>query len=211
MRSPSLRSHRIASLMVAPLAVMAAAGVVWKASYSAFSAETRNSGNSWSTGVVALTDDDSGSARFNVTNLVPAQTETKCIKVTSSASVPGTVKLYILNPVTSVVGLETHIKLTVTNGNGGDFASCTGYTSTGTVIATQTLGTAETTYTSYATGAGVTDVAHGLWVTTGVVAGESKTYQLTWLFDSSGLTQDQLDALQGAHVGLDFEWEVQNN
>jgi hypothetical protein len=31
------------------------------------------------------------------------------------------------------------------------------------------------------------------------------------LFDASGLSQEQLDALQGAHVGIDFEWEVQNN
>jgi hypothetical protein len=190
--------------MVAPLAVMAAAGVVWKASYSAFSADTRNAGNAWSTGMVALTDDDAGSARFTVTNLVPAQTETKCIKVTSSASVPGTVKLYLLNAVTSVAGLENHIKLTVTSGAGGTFADCTGYASSATVIATQTLAAATAAYASYATAA-------GSWVTAGVVSGESKTYQLTWLFDATGLSQEQLDALQGAHVGIDFEWEVQNN
>jgi hypothetical protein len=196
--------RRALAICAAPLATLGAAGVVWQASYAAFSADTRNAGNSWSTGTVALSNDSAGTARFNVSDIVPSQTETKCVKVTSSANVPGTVKLYILNPVTSVQGLETHIKLTVTIGDGGTFGSCTGYVSSGTVIATQTLAAATATYNSYANGA-------GSWVTAGVSSGESKTYQFTWLFDATGMTQEQLDGLQGVHTGLDFEWEVQNN
>jgi len=94
--------------------------------------------------------------------------------------------------------------LTVSSGDGGTFGSCTGYVSSQAVIATQTLAVATATHTSYATGA-------GSWVTVGNIAGESKTYQFTWLFDTTGMTQEQLDGLQGAHTGLDFEWEIQNN
>jgi hypothetical protein len=58
--------------------------------------------------------------------------------------------------------------------------------------------------TNYATGA-------GNWVTTGNGAGESKTYEITWTFDSTGLTQQALDGLQGASTGVDVQWELQNN
>jgi hypothetical protein len=27
----------------------------------------------------------------------------------------------------------------------------------------------------------------------------------------NNLTQAEVDALQGSHVGIDFEWEIQNN
>jgi hypothetical protein len=187
-----------------PLAVLAAGGMILQGSYAAFSADTRNSGNSWATGVVTLTDDDAGSARFNVTDLVPGQTETKCIKVTAASSVPGTVKLYTMNAVTSQAALESHVKLSVTSGADGTFASCTGYVSSATLINNQSLAAVTAAYTSYASAA-------GSWVTTGNAAGESKTYQLTWTFDTTGMTQTELDALQGIHTGLDFEWELQNN
>lgn len=204
MHAPSPRIRRLVAGAVIPISVMAAAGLVWRSSYAAFSSDTRNAGNNWSTGSVALTDDDAGSARFTVTDLVPDQTDTKCIKVTASANVPGTVKLYLLNPITSAQGLENHIRLTVKQGDGGGFGSCTGFVAGPTIVANQTLAGATAAYNSYATGA-------GSWVTTGVVAGESKTYQLSWTFDASGMTQEQLDGLQGARTGVDFEWELQNN
>jgi hypothetical protein len=203
MRAPSSRARLIAAA-AGPLAVLLAGGMIWQGSYAAFSADTRNSGNNWSTGTVTLTDDDLGSARFNVTDLVPNQTETKCIKVTAASSVAGTVKLYLLNAVTSGAGLENRIKLTVRSGAGGTFGSCTGFVSSATLINAETLAATTAAYASYETGA-------GSWVTTGNVAGESKTYELTFLFDTSGMTQAQLDALQGTHAGVDFEWEIQNN
>ncbi|MSX93405.1 MAG: hypothetical protein F2749_08280, partial [Actinobacteria bacterium] len=66
---------------VLPLSLLAAGGFVWQASYAAFSATTSNATNQWKAGTVVLADDDAGVARFTALNIVPAQTDTKCIKV----------------------------------------------------------------------------------------------------------------------------------
>ena len=184
-----------------PGALLGAAALVWQASYAAFSGTTRSSGNSWSTGSVALSDDDAGSARFQATNLVPGATDTKCIKVTANASVPGTVKGYAVNPVRSSAGLEDHVLVSVSEGTGGNYASCTGFTSQANLITDMPLSTL----------AGFSDYAHGMggWA---VTAGtQSRTYQVTWKFDTTGMTQTQLDALQGAQTGIDIQWELQSS
>ncbi len=56
-------------------------------------------------------------------------------------------------------------------------------------------------YSSYEAGV-------GSWVTS--TSPESKTFQISYTFDPAGLTQAQLDALQGQHTGIDFEWEIEN-
>jgi hypothetical protein len=202
MRTPSPRFAKIVALLVTPAAVVAAGAMVFHASFSAFSAETRNSGNSWSTGQVALTNDSAGTARFVVTNMLPGQTETKCISVTANVTVSGTVKGYAVNPVTSVQGLENHILLTAYSGTGGSFSSCSGFVANPTPefqnITLATLFAAN----SYANGIGGWNVSPGT---------QTRTYQISWTFDSTGMTQDQLDALQGAHTGVDFEWELQTS
>jgi hypothetical protein len=202
---PTPRTRHWLSAVAIPVAVLLAAGTVWMASYAAFSADTRNSGNSWATGQVTLTDDDNGSARFNVSGIVPDQTDTKCIVVTSNSTVSGVVKTYVLNAVTSSAGLENHILISVSRGTGGSFASptCAGFTSEAVVATDVPLATLITTNTDYASGL-------GSWTTTGT-PGEAKTYRITWKFDTTGLTQEQLDALQGAHTGVDFEWEIQSS
>jgi hypothetical protein len=198
------------TLAAGPIAVIAAAAMVWQGSYSAFSADTRNAGNNWSTGTVALTNDGNGTAMFQVSNIIPGQTGSHCIQVTSTSSVPGTVKLYLLNPATSAAGLESHMRVTVQSGTGSTFAGGCGSfvadsTPTQPIIngATNTLAQAWTNYNSFGTGAGA-------WVTTGNTSGESKSYKFVWSMDNN-LTQDQIDALQGSHIGVDFEWEIQNN
>lgn len=58
MRSPSTRTSKVAIALASPLAILGAAALVWQSSYAAFSSTTRNSGNGWETGAVAVTDDD---------------------------------------------------------------------------------------------------------------------------------------------------------
>jgi hypothetical protein len=203
MRKPSSRVRRIAALAVVPLSMIAAAVLISNSTFAAFSSTTRNSGNNWRTGSVSLTDDDLGAARFQAENMVPEQTGTKCITVTSFASVPGTVRVYLINPAHSVQNLESHIMLTVRIGDGGGFNSCTGFVATATIVPDSTLATGMATRTDFATGA-------GNWTTAGVVAGESKTYEVTWRFDTSGMTQAELDGLQGASTGVDVQWELRN-
>lgn len=201
MKQPSRRARRIGTAVATPIAIVAAAAMVWQSSYSAFSGTTRNSGNNWSTGSVALTDDDAGAARFQATNLVPGATDTKCITVTANASVPGTIKAYAVNPVTSAAKLEDHIKVVVDYGNGGGFSSCTGFTKVGNSIPEMSLSTLAA-FNNYANGAGNWAVGAGT---------SSRTYQVTWTFDAAGLTQAQLDGLQGSQTGIDFQWELQSS
>ena len=202
MRSPSPRTRRIAAFGAGPIAVVVAGLLVWQGSQAAFSATTRNSGNAWSTGQVTLTDDDAGRAAFTVENLVPGQTGKKCIVVTSGSTVPGEVRTYVQNLATSPQGLEAHIKLTLDMGTGGSFNDCTGFTATSTPITAQPISLLAAANDNYATG--VTK-----WTTTGT-AGENKSYRATWTFDTGGMTQSQVDALQGARTTVDMVWELQS-
>lgn len=202
MKQPTRRARRIGTVIATPIAIVAAAAMVWQSSYSAFSGTTRNSGNSWSTGSVALTDDDNGSARFQATNLVPQQSETKCITVTANASVPGVVKGYVINAVASAAKLEDYIKVTIEHGNGGGFGSCDGFTKTGDSIAAPTALSTLVASKDFATGVGGWNVVAGV---------QSRTYKITYTFDTAGLSQTTLDGLQGAQTGIDFQWELQSN
>jgi hypothetical protein len=202
MKKPTVRAGRIAVAAATPLAVLAAGALVWQSSYAAFSGTTRNSGNDWATGAVSLTDDDAGTARFQVPAMVPMQSDTKCIKVTANASGPGTVKGYAVNPVTSPQGLEKYVEVEVTSGTGGGFGSCTGYVSENPVIPAGTSLELLAGFDDYASGAGGWVVGAGT---------SSRTYQITWTFDTTGLNQAQVDQLQGAHTGIDFQRELQSN
>jgi hypothetical protein len=200
MRAPSTTTGKVLATAAAPVAMLAAAALIWQSSNAAFSGTTRNSGNNWATGAVSITDDDSGSARFQVENMTPGDTDTKCIKVTTNANVPGIVKGYAVNPVTSPSGLEDHIWVTVRYGDGGGFGSCDGFTSLGTSIPHLNLSTLAT-FNSY-------EAAVGGWnVTAGT---QSRTYEITWHFDTDGMTQNEIDQLQGNSTGIDFQWELQS-
>lgn len=201
MKGPSSRTSRVATVVATPVAILAASALIWQSSYAAFTSTTRNSGNDWATGSVALTDDDAGSARFQVTNMTPGDTQTKCISVTATTSGSGTVKGYAVNPVTSAQGLEDHIMVQVNEGTGGGFGSCDNFVSAGEVIPTMSL-TTLATFDSYEDGAG------GWAVTAGT---HSRTYQVTWTFDTTGLSQNEVDQLQGAHTGIDFQWELRTD
>lgn len=203
MNRPSQRATRITAALATPVALVAAGALVFQASNAAFTGQTRNSGNEWSTGSVTLTDDDNGQARFQVTNMLPDQTETKCITVTANASVPSTVKGYAVNPVTSVQGLEDHIDVSIVSGDGGSFADCTGFVADGDLNMPATPLSTVAQANTYENGLGGWAVAGG--------GPESKTYQLTWKFDTTGLTQAEIDQLQGAKTGIDMQWEMRSN
>lgn len=201
MRTPTSRTAKVAAAAATPVAVIAAAALIWQSSYAAFSGTTRNSGNDWATGSVTLTDDDAGASRFQIGSMTPMASGTQCIKVTSNASVAGTVKGYAVNPVTSPQGLENHIKVVVKSGTGGSFASCTGFEEGEVVIPGATLAQLAA-FNSYDSAIGGWDVAAGT---------ETRTYSITWTFDTTDLNQTQINQLQGAHTGIDFQWELQSS
>jgi len=191
------------SRWTAPAAILAglvvSAGVVWQASYSAFSATAANPTSNWASGTVALTDDDTNTAMFTASNLKPGATGTKCIAVTSAGSLPSTVKLYGTGAATTNA-LSSSINLTVTQGTGGGYGSCTGFTPlvTGSSLFSGTLAGFASASTAFANGLGT-------WAPTGS-GSETRTYQLTYTLDTAAP-----NTAQGGTAALGFTWEAQNS
>jgi hypothetical protein len=200
--APSARASRIAALSAGPAAVVLAGVLVWQGSTAAFTATTTNAGNSWSTGRVALTDDDQGAAAFSVTDLVPGQRGQKCIVVTSGSTVPGEVRTYTEHLATSSTVLNDHLTLQLERGTGGSFDSCDGFTSAGSTTPLSLNGIVGA-HNDYASGVMP-------WETQGV-DGESASYRITWAFGTEGMSQAEIDALQGAQTSIDIVWELQND
>ena len=67
--------------------------LVWHTSYAAFTASTSNTGNSFASGSVAISDNDAGTALFTATGLKPGSTDQNCVTVTYNGTLPATVKL----------------------------------------------------------------------------------------------------------------------
>ncbi|HEV3001770.1 MAG TPA: TasA family protein [Solirubrobacteraceae bacterium] len=90
------------------------ASVAGLATWSAFSSTTSNSGNQFQTGSVTLTDNDSGTAMFNMTSARPGDTVSKCITVSYTGTLTSNVRLY--GAATAGNGLDSYLDLKVTRG-----------------------------------------------------------------------------------------------
>ena len=197
-RRPSRRFAKVASLVAVPAAIAVSGLVVSQASYSAYSATTVNPTNNWATGTVALADDDANTAAFTAANLKPGSTGSKCIAVTSTGSLASTVKLYATSPATTK-NLAAHIDLTISQGTGGTFGDCTGYTKlAGADLYTGTLADFGRTATGYTTGL-------GSWTPSGK-GEESRTYQVTYTVKATAP-----DTTQGGTAAVGLTWEAQNS
>ena len=193
---PSRRFTKIVSLAVAPMALLVSGLIVGQASYSAYSATTVNPTSNWSSGTVALSDDDKNVAAFTASNLQPGASGERCIVVTSTGSLASTVKLYATNP-TSTKGLSSYIDLSITQGSGGSFGSCQGYIPSGEVFG-GSLEEFGGKHTDFASGA-------GLWETAGKDP-ESRTYQISYSFSASAP-----NTTQGGTASVGLTWEAQNS
>jgi hypothetical protein len=202
-RRPSRKIATIVSLVAVPTALAASGLVVAQSSYSAYSATTVNPSSNWATGTVALTDDDANVAAFTASNLKPGSTGTRCIVVSSTGSLPASVKLYGTG-ATTTNALASSVNLTVTQGTGGSFGSCSGFTAlaSGSGVYSGTLADFGTAATSYANGVGT-------WSTAGVATGgpaETRTYQIAYTVRS-----DAANSTQAGTAAIGFTWEAQNS
>lgn len=189
-------SRRGVVLLAIVLGVLLSSVTALTATRAAFSDTTSNEGNVIATGNVELVDDDSGSAMFNVTDMVPGDSETACIEVTYQGSIeePGPVVLYS-GGFDGSAALAAELDLTVEQGTGGEFGDCTGFA--GTVIFDGTLAGFDTAHTNYGNGAGTWDPSS---------TPESQTYRFTVELPS---TAD--NSAQGQTItDLVFTWEVQS-
>jgi hypothetical protein len=199
MSRPNHRRARLVTVAALIAGMGGSAALIWQSSYSAFSATTVNPASNWSAGSVALSDDDSNTAMFSATNLKPGSTGTKCIAVTSTGSLASTVKLYGTN-ATSTNGLSASINLTITQGTGGGFGSCAGFTpsAANASVYSGTLASFASSATGFASGLGT-------WAPTGS-APETRTFQITYTLDAN-----TPNSAQGGTAGLGLTWEAQNS
>jgi camelysin-like metallo-endopeptidase len=192
----NINKKRLVAAAAAPVALLASGGMVWAASYSAFSATTVSPTSNWTSGTVSLSDDDNDTALFTASNLKPGATGTKCINVTSTGSLASAVKLYGTS-YTTTKGLADNINLKVEQGTGSTNAACSGFTTASTLY-DGVMSTFGTTKTSFATGV-------GSWAPTGS-ASETKSFKVTYT-----LSTTTPDTAQGGTAALGFTWESQNS
>lgn len=190
----------IARVLAALAAFLLASALMIAGSRAVFTDTTSNIGNSLAAGTVELVDDDLGSAMFNVSVMLPGDTEVECIQVTyqGTAPDPAAVLIYSGGYVDSD-DFGDYLNLTVEEGAPGLFGNCTGFVpDAGPSAFSGTLTAFNATHTNYATGAGVWDPAS---------TPESKSYRFTFNLDSA-----TPDAEQGeSATALIFTWEVQSN
>jgi hypothetical protein len=192
-RRPGVRAAR-AGFLAAPFVGLAVAvALVWQSSYAAFSATTDNGVNNWSAGSVALSDNDSTTAMFNATGLKPGDTGERCIQVTKTGSLAGTVKLYGQG-LTTTNGLSSELDLVVVQGTGTS-ADCSNFVAAGAGVYSGTL--AGFTATTFATG-------YGDWAP---AAGSSaRAYKFMYTLKSTAP-----NTVQGGTAAITFVWEAQNS
>ena len=225
MRGFSLPWRRVLPMAIVPVALLASGAFVWQASYSAFTATTTNGSNSWTSGTVNITNDQSGSAVFNgLTGLKPdaslsalspgntggayaASSTTSggsaCIKVTYSGSVNANIRLYATLGGADVATLGGWTLFTVDSvaGNAGDAANptCSAYP-TGSSYVYGASGTTTSFLGSFPTTYGAASGTQ--WGN--VANGGVKWYRLSWLLPS---TVSQT-ATATRNVTATFTWEA---
>lgn len=173
--------------------------------FSAFSATTQNTGNSFAAGTVAIEDNDATTAMFNVSGMTPDDpVRTRCIVTTYTGSLPSTVRLY---GATGGSGLADYLVVKVTRGTiaSPTFSNCTGFSAD--AADHRGLG-AGVLYDGTLTGfpddhaSGLVDPAAPApesWTT-----GEAHAYR----FD---VTLQNDNAAQGKNATQTFTWEARNS
>lgn len=185
------------------IAIVALVGAaVGMGTFSAFSSTTSNSGNTFAAGTVHLTDNDSGSAMYNVSAGAPGTAVVKCIKLTYGGTLAANVKLYTTS---SLGAVANEIDLTVEKGTSSGsptFPDCGTFNSEATVY-NGTLAGFASTHGSYANGASAYPSSQTQW-------NENDTlvyrFALT-LQDDNGANGGATPLSTGAHG---FTWEARN-
>lgn len=188
------------------LALMAViGGAAGIGTWSAFSSTTENTGNSFASGTVIISDNDGGgtSPMLSFANASPGTTDTSCITVTYTGSLPSSVRLF---GTTAGTGLDQYLNLVVTRGTGAaGFDDCTGFSPDATdyvgsgngVVYSGTLQSFPDAY-----GSAIVDPLAG--------SPESWTNPESHQYRFAVTVQDNNNA-QGLNASQSFTWEARNN
>jgi hypothetical protein len=196
------RSGRSAKLVAAAVVVglFGSGALVWQASSAAFTATTDNAANSWQSGKVVLSDNDSGTALFSASGLVPGNTGTNCIDVEYDGNVASTVKVYSNAPTGT---LDQYLEFDVELGSVGATCAAPGTWSQIFGDANATLTAGDDTLDEFATAH--SSFANGVAGWTPNAVNTVRAYRFTWTLVDTNSAQDL------AATGVTFTWEAQNN
>jgi hypothetical protein len=192
-RRPHRRARRWL-LLPGVVALFLATTLVWQSSYAGFGDSAPPLTTSVGSGTVRLSNSISlfGTA-VSLGDVLPGDTQSYCIGVTSTGTAPAEVRLYGAGKSTTKA-LDKYITLTWTAGTGGgSYGDCAGFVPGGS--------TSSSTLNGFAT-----TWAGGVlpWALAGNPAGESRTYRLTYTVDPNAPV-----TTKGGTVVVTFVWEAQ--
>jgi hypothetical protein len=197
---PRLLNTR-ARLALSALVVGALGGVSALGVYGLFTATSQNAGNEITSGTVAFSDNDAGAALYDVADVRPGESVSRCIRTTYTGSLPAVVRLY--SP-SSAGPLAPYVELTITQGTqaSSTFPSCAGFTpdAVGTIY-TGTLQAFEQAHGGYAAGIATSPAGSASWS-----GGNSLVYRFVATLQATTPNSSQ-GWSSGAHS---FIWEAQS-
>ena len=189
---------RTKSLLRSLLAIGAAGALAAFGTFSAFSSSTENPGNQINSGTVALSDNDSNAALYDVSGAKAGTAVDRCITVAYGGNVDADVKLYLPDAVGT---LAPYVNMTVTPGTDAtpSFGDCTGFVADGAALFTGTLASFRAAHSSWANGLVDNPGSGTKWA-----QGNSVTYRVQ-------LTVQDDDNAQGKATGTHrLVWEARN-
>jgi predicted ribosomally synthesized peptide with SipW-like signal peptide len=186
------------SLLRSLLLIGAAGAIAAFGTFSAFSSTTESPGNRIEAGTVVLSDNDSGSALYDVEGATPGTPIERCITVTYSGDLDADLKLYLPD---AVGALAPYVDVTVTPGTDPTpaFRDCTGFVADGPAIFDDTLQAFRAAHSGWANGLVDNPGSASAWS-----QGDSVTYRVR-------LTIHDDNAAQGLDTGTHrIMWEARN-
>lgn len=198
MRSRGSVWRRRAGYVAVPL-VVGLSSMLLTGAAVAFSSTTSNPTSSFSAGTLNLDGDDTASATLPAAGPAaagsPGTTVSRCFPVTSSGTLPSTVKLYD-TVGTTTNSLSSYITMTITQGTGTS-ATCSDFAAlaSGSAVYSGTLAAAPTTY-----GSGV-----GTWAPTGS-ATEVRTFKVDFAVSSNAPS-----TTQNSTTAVTLTWEARTS
>ena len=189
--------RRLRAILATVLIVGAVGLVAGAGTFAAFSATSGNTGNTFAAGTVALADNDAGSAMWSVTNRIPGDTVTTCIRLSYTGTLPADVKLYSASAVNTV---DQYLNLSIDKGTmpgGTTFPNCTGFSSASTIYSGTVQGF-KNSNNAYGNGVGAYPGAQTQWNQNDTVV-----YRFT-------VTLQNNIGAQGLTSTTSFTWEARN-
>jgi len=178
--------------LVVGLALVVASLVTWRTSSALFTATTVDGSNSFSTGSVVLSENDSGAALFNVGGLKPGATGSACIRVTYSGTIAAAVRVYGTGETATNL-LDQYLTIAIDEGTNS--SSTAGACGTWTASVNVFGGTLDTLGSTWAGGTGT-------WTPSGSA---TRDYRITYTLSSAAPS-----STMGSTASVTFTWEAQN-